>query len=255
MTTCSIESLKSKVMVNLRLRTFFAAMALLVMPAQAVMAGDVEDVVSRAAHSWLTDWARQEKWPSAQIDVVVLPNRRPAPQCGQALKVVPTDTSQMSRLRFSARCPDGASETYTVRASVRSKALAVAVAMPAGKAIDKGDLKLVDADIALTPDATRNVDDIAGRASQRPLRAGQVVQARFLKAGEGVRRGQVVQIVSRQHNFQINAAGTAMQKGDSDSLVRVRNDATGKLIMARVVGPGLVEPVISSAVAKVVEQD
>jgi flagellar basal body P-ring formation protein FlgA len=226
---------------------------LLAAPVSESQAGEAEDLVARAAHSWLEDWARQERWPNAQVDVVVVPNRRPAPQCGQALKVVPLDTSQMSRLRFSARCPDGASETYIVRASVRTTALAVATAMPAGKTIDKNDLKRVDVDIALTPDAMRDVDDIAGRASQRPLRAGQVVQARFLKAGEGVRRGQVVQIVSRQHRFQINAVGTAMQKGDSDSLVRVRNDATGKLILARVVGPGVVEPLMGGTAVKVEE--
>jgi flagellar basal body P-ring formation protein FlgA len=184
------------------------------------------------------------------VDVVVLPNRRPAPQCGQALKVLPVDTAQVSRLRFSARCPDGVAETYTVRASVRSTALAVTSAMAAGKTIAESDLKRVDADIALTPDAMRRIDDVAGRASQRPLRAGQVVQARFLKAGEGVRRGQAVQIVSRQQQFRISAKGTAMQKGDADALVRVRNDASGKMILARVVGAGVVEPVLDGPAEK-----
>ncbi|QAU23970.1 flagellar basal body P-ring formation protein FlgA [Dyella sp. M7H15-1] len=218
--------------------------ALLALPVHGALAGEVEDVVSRAAHNWLADRVKQEQWPDARVDVVVLPNRRPAPSCGQALKVLPVDTARMSRLRFSARCPDGTAETYTVRAAVHTKALAVAAAIPAGKTIDKNDLKRVDADIVLLPDATLKVDDIAGRAAQRPLRAGQVVQMRFLKNGEGVRRGQVVQIVSRQPQFQISTMGTVMQKADHDALVRVRNDATGKLIMARVVGTGVVEPVV-----------
>lgn len=225
-------------------------MALAVAPLCRAQSGQVEEVVARAAQGWLTDWAKQEQWPNPQIDAVVLPNRRPAPQCGQALQVFPGDTSQMSRLRFSARCPDGKSETYTVRASVRSKALAVAAAIPAGKMIDKSDLKLVNADIALTPDALRRIDDVTGHVSRRPLRAGQVVQARFLKAGEGVRRGQVVQIVSRQSQFQISAKGTAMQRGDGDTLVRVRNDASGKMILARVVGKGMVEPVMEGMAQK-----
>jgi len=231
------------------LRTVLVAAALVAAPIHSVAASDVETLVARAAHSWLVDWAKQEKLPDAQVDVTVLPNRRPAPECGQALKIFPLDTTQVSRLRFSARCPDGASETYTARATVRTKVLAVTTAMPAGKTIDKSDLKMVEHDIALTPDATRQIDDIVGRASQRPLRAGQVVQTRFLKASEGVRRGQAVQVVLRQDQFQISSVGTAMQKGDSDALVRVRNDATGKLFLARVVGPGRVEPVISGALA------
>jgi flagella basal body P-ring formation protein FlgA len=95
-----------------------------------------------------------------------------------------------------------------------------------------------------------NPDDVVGRASQRPLRAGQVLRERFLKAGAGVRRGEVVQIISRQQMFQITAQGTAMQKGDGDALVRVRNDVSGKLIMARVIGPGVVEPVAGDSVTK-----
>jgi flagellar basal body P-ring formation protein FlgA len=245
---------KATLMFFSRLRSVVLLTALSVVPVQGAVASEVDDVVARAAHGWLSDWAKQEKWSNAQIDVVVLPNRRPAPQCGQALKVFPTDTKQMSRLKFSARCPDGTAETYIVRAAVRSKALAVTAAMPAGKTIDKSDLKLVDTDIALTPDAIRNADDIDGRASQRPLRAGQVVQLRFLKAGEGVRRGQAVQIVLQQRQFQIKAMGTAMQKGDSDALIRVRNDATGKMIMARVLGPGIVEPVMDVSSAKVAEE-
>lgn len=224
-------------------------LALLLAPLPAI-AGEVEDVVARAANTWLADWAMQEQWPDAQIEVAVVPHPRPAPRCGQSLKVVPLDTSQLARLRFAARCPDGTSESYVVRASVHSKALAVANATPAGKPIDKSDLQRVDTDLALTPDALLNPDDVVGRASQRPLRAGQVLRERFLKAGAGVRRGEVVQIISRQQMFQITAQGTAMQKGDGDALVRVRNDVSGKLIMARVIGPGVVEPVAGDSVTK-----
>ncbi|GAB2567471.1 flagellar basal body P-ring formation protein FlgA [Dyella jejuensis] len=231
---------------SLRFASIIAVLA--VAPIHGAIAGEAEELVSRAARNWLADWAKQERLPDAQIDVVVLPNRRPAPACGSAMKIFPADTSQLSRLRFAARCPDGRAETYTVRAAVRTKVFAVAAAVPAGKAIGEDDLKQVDYDIALAPDALRDADEVAGRASQRPLRAGQVVQRRFLKAGEGVRRGQAVQIVSRQHRFQIHAAGTAMQKGDGDAMVRVRNDATGKFFMARVVGPGVVEPVAGAAI-------
>lgn len=228
-----------------RLACLFAALA--AVPVHGAMADDVEDLVAHAARAWLSDWARQEKLAGAQIDLTVLPNRRPAPSCGRALKIAAVDTAQPSRLRFAARCPDGAAETYTVRAAVRAKAYAAATAIAAGKAIGEGELRQVEADIALMPDAVRDAAEIAGRASQRPLRAGQVVQARFLKDGEGVRRGQAVRIVARRDRFRIVMAGTAMQKGDSGAVVRVRNDATGKLILARVVGAGEVEPLMEGS--------
>lgn len=228
------------------LRRYVLPALLLLVPAHA-FAATVDEVVASAARSWLMDWARQGGWPTPSVDVVVLPLRRPPPQCGQALQVAPLDVSQPARLRFSARCPDGSAQTYTVRAAVHTRALAVAAAWPAGKLIGKDDLRLADVDIAFTPDAMLNPDDVAGRTSQRPLRAGQVLQARFLKTGAGVRRGELVQIVSRHQAFQISAQGTAMEKGDGDALVRVRNGASGKLIMARVIGPGMVEPVLDAA--------
>ena len=222
---------------------------LLLLPIHA-FADAVDEVVASAAHTWLADWARQGQWPDPRIEVAVLPLRRPAPSCGQSLQVQPLDVTQPARLRFSARCPDGSAQTYVVRAAVHTQALAMATAWPAGKIIDKSDLRLADVDVAYTPDAMLDPDDVAGRVSQRPLRAGQVVQARFLKAGAGVRRGELVRIVSRQQAFQISAQGTAMEKGDGDTLVRVRNAASGKLIMARVIAPGVVEPVLDAPPAQ-----
>lgn len=218
--------------------------ALLLLLSAPVFAATVDEVVASAARTWLTDWARQGHWPEPVVDVVVLPLRRPAPSCGQSLQVVPMDVSQPARLRFSARCPDGTAQTYTVRAMVHTKALAMTRAWPAGKVIENSDLQLTDVDIALMPDAMLKPDDVAGRSSPRPLRAGQVVQARFLKAGASVRRGELVQIVSRQQAFQISAQGTAMEKGDG--VVRVRSGASGRLIMARVIAPGVVEPVLDA---------
>lgn len=214
-----------------------------------VRAGEVDGVVANAARSWLVDWVRQKAWPDPRIDVVVLAQRRPAPQCGQSLQIVPIDVSQPAKLRFSTRCPDGTAQTYTVRAAVHTKALAVSMAQPAGEPIGKGDLQLADVDLALMPDATLDPGEIAGRVSQRPLRAGQVVQVRFLKAAAGVRRGQLVEIVSRQQQFRISAQGTAMERGEGGALVRVRNGASGKLITARVMGPGVVEPAGAGAPA------
>ncbi|MFC4762286.1 flagellar basal body P-ring formation chaperone FlgA [Dyella koreensis] len=215
-----------------------------VMPWRVDAATDVDDVVMGAARSWLADWARQEQLKSPRIDVMVLPQRRPVPSCGQALKVTAVDTTQPSRLHFSASCPDGSAQTYIVRASVRALVWSARQPIAAGVTIEQGDLKLAEQDMALRPDATAEAGRIVGRNSQRPLRAGQAVQVRFLKAGEGVRRAQAVRIVSSQHGFRVAAAGTAMQKAEAGKVVRVRNDASGRTFLARVVGPGEVEPVL-----------
>lgn len=83
-------------------------------------------------------------------------------------------------------------------------------------------------------------------ASVRCVR-GRWCRARILTAGEGVRRGQAVRIVSQRSGFEVAMAGTAMQKGDSGATVRVRNDATGTSILARVVRPSEVESALVGA--------
>ena len=76
----------------------------------------------------------------------------------------------------------------------------------------------------------------------RPLRPGQVLQKRLLAAPVLVKRGEVVVIEARSGPIQVTASGEALEPGRQGDVVRVRNVNTGKIIRARVVDTGTVQP-------------
>lgn len=213
-------------------------------------APSLEQQVTQASRAWLDGFVQKQQLRDARIDVTVLPGRGPVPVCTEPFDITPADTTRLKRMRFAARCPGSArAALFVVRAEVQAKVLVASAPIPAGKVIDRADVLLAERDIAATPDAIHNADDIAGRASRRPLRAGQVVQSRFLRGAQTLKRGQPVRIVARSQRIEVTAAGVAMQNGGENDVIQVRNVATGKIISARVTDASTVTPVASASSA------
>ena len=85
-------------------------------------------------------------------------------------------------------------------------------------------------------------EDAIAQSSSRTLRTGQALHARWLSAPVLVRRGDSVTIRARNGGVEVSAAGEALENGKPRQIVRVRNTTTGKVIRARVLEQGLVEP-------------
>ncbi|WP_153099491.1 flagellar basal body P-ring formation chaperone FlgA [Paraburkholderia hayleyella] len=209
---------------------------------------ETEAQVQQAALSWLKQEMQRRKTDLLRATATVLPNRRPAPACAEPYAITPAETRALNRLRFAVRCPGtGRATVYQVRPEVYVKLLVSTHAIAHGQALSARDVTLAERDLALTPDALTNPDDIAHRSSRRSLQPGQVIQKRFLKSTEAVRRGQAVQIVARIGPVEVRAVGTALQGGAQDDVIRVRNASTGKVIHARVTSAGVVEPLGTGA--------
>jgi flagellar basal body P-ring formation protein FlgA len=205
----------------------------------------VEAQVTQAAHEWLDGYVKQHQLQDARAEVTVLPSRRPAPACDAPYEVTLQGNGQLGHLTFAVRCPNDARTTfYQVRTSVFAKVVVAAADIPARQPISADDVTLEEENLATAPDALTDPDAIAGRVSRRPIKAGSVVQARFLQGETAVKRGQIVQIVARNQQIEITAPGEALQNGAKDDVIRVRNTSTGKVIAARVTGPATVEPLM-----------
>jgi flagella basal body P-ring formation protein FlgA len=74
------------------------------------------------------------------------------------------------------------------------------------------------------------------------MRAGELVRTRMLAATLLVRRDAVA-ILVRSGPVEVRNAGEALEAGREGQVLRVRNSATGRVIRARVLGEGMVEPV------------
>ncbi|NMM76298.1 flagella basal body P-ring formation protein FlgA [Rhodococcus sp. SRB_17] len=167
----------------------------------------------------------------------------PAP-CPQAVAVDAMETRYLSRMRFSATCPGqaGWQRDWIVRAEVSAMVVVAATDVPANRPLAEADLTQERRKLADMADSLPALDAAIGQASARALRAGQVVQPRFLAQPVLVKRGDSVHIVARSGPVEVQVAGEALESGRRGAIVRVRNTSTGKIIRARVLDSAVVEP-------------
>lgn len=85
-----------------------------------------------------------------------------------------------------------------------------------------------------------------GKIASRPLAAGTVIKADLVsvvKPALVVKRGQNVVMRIQGVGFSVSAVGQALQDGRAGNLIKVRNVDTARIISARIVFDGTVEPV------------
>ncbi|MBS1190269.1 MAG: flgA [Rhodocyclaceae bacterium] len=213
------------------------------MPA-ALAAESLETRVGQAARQFLLEQAARAGLAKPVVDLTVAAGSRTVPNCRPPVAVEPVDTRYPGRMRFAALCPaeQGGRQEFVVRATLSAEVLVTATAVPAGKPLVPTDLALERRDISTTPDALSNVETVAGLASRRSLRAGQILARQWLVEPVLVRRGEAVRIVARSGPIEVSSAGEALEAGRREDTVRVRNSASGKVIRARITASGTVEP-------------
>lgn len=199
--------------------------------------------VEKVARDTLLAQAAKQNLADADVAVTVLPPAAiPAP-CPQRFDIAASDTRFLARMRFTARCPGtGTSVDLIVRADIVASVLVASVDIPAGKPIPADSLTLEKRSIGNTPDAFSNTDELVNQSSRHAIRAGQVVQRRFLQPLQLVHRNQSVRIVARNEQIEVTVPGIALENGGQDDIIRVRNVATGRVISARITAQGTVEP-------------
>jgi flagella basal body P-ring formation protein FlgA len=83
-------------------------------------------------------------------------------------------------------------------------------------------------------------EQLLARSARRPIETGALLREADLKGTPLVRQGQPVELLLRRGSVQLTIRATARQEGQRGQTITVRNILTGKLVTARVVGPGLV---------------
>jgi len=219
-------------------------LALLALPA-LTLAASLEVQVQDAARRAVLDTADREGWIAPELQFAPQP-ARPAPACAGGWEVAVQDARSLSRLRVQARCPASPAlpaQSFVLRASLSAEVLVARQAVAAGQALAEGDVELQRRDISQASDALGRLEDVLGQAPRSSLRPGQVLQKRQLAPALLVRRGERVRIVARSEGIEVQGAGEALDAGARDAVIRVRNSASGRVISARVLDAGLVEPV------------
>jgi flagella basal body P-ring formation protein FlgA len=215
------------------------------MAANAIEPGRVDARVEATARDWLAGEADAKGLSEPVFEVKATAARpQPLPICAQPLSVDALDTRTLARLRFAVVCPepDGWQREWVVRAAVSAMVVVATRDVPANQALAHEDLSIERRRLTDLANAVSVPEDAVGQSSSRTLRSGQPLQARWLAAPLLVRRGDSVTIVAGQGGIQVQAAGEALEAGRLRQVVRVRNSTSGRLIRARVIDHGVVEP-------------
>lgn len=211
-------------------------------------ADNILTLVNDAARAQLQRQAADAGWRAPQFELSVLPSARPLAPCAAAVTVEPLDTRLPGRMRLTAVCPgaDGWRYEFVVRAQISAMVAVAAAPLAPGQVLTAADMALERRDISAVADSSAEIAALAGLSSRRTLRPGDLLRKSQLAAPLLVRRGEQVRIVARREQIEVSMSGEALDAGALDAQVRVRNNASGNLIRARVTAAGTVQPLDSA---------
>lgn len=87
----------------------------------------------------------------------------------------------------------------------------------------------------------RNIAQVAGTTTTRPIQANHIVYTNMVKASATIRKGDSVIIKAVAGSLMVRMKGQALQDGAIGKQIQVRNEKSRRIIRAIVKGPGQVE--------------
>jgi len=100
-------------------------------------------------------------------------------------------------------------------------------------------IKPVDV-LQLNGTATTEYTHLLGRAFRKPVRAGTPLTPNLFAVPDLVIRDEYVKIQSASTALQVEADGTALSNGTEGQIIAVKNNTSGKIVHALVVGRSIV---------------
>lgn len=160
------------------------------------------------------------------------------------------DTTLMTRLQsvgnggqrtveVSCDLPQHWSLYVPVRLTDNRPVVVVTRALRAGEVLGAQDLRLENRNSGGFGAPLNDLGLALGRTVTRPVAAGAVLTADTVAAAPIIRRGQAVTIVGGTGNFEVRAAGKAMQDGAPGERIPVENSGSRRIIQALVRDDGL----------------
>jgi flagellar basal body P-ring formation protein FlgA len=126
------------------------------------------------------------------------------------------------------------------------------------RTVGRGDvIKAADIAIERRPkaeirgDIVRTIDDVAGLAARRALRAGEPLRMADLTKPEIVRRNEAVTLVFEAPGLMLTIKGKALESGAQGDVINVVNIQSKRTVQGTVTGPGQVTLALSRPVARV----
>jgi flagella basal body P-ring formation protein FlgA len=220
---------------------------------------------SRACFEWklqrITEDAVREaireslKNPDARVEILEMSNApAPAgklvfPQTGLSAA---TNTDPSTAVTWRGYVLNQSARRFSVWARVRMAAtmtrVIAAEALAPGKPVGKAQVRVETYDdFPLRIDTARSLEEVIGRMSLRPVRAGFPVLRSDLAEAFQVERGEMVQVTAVSGAAQLELEAQAEASGRQGDVISLRNPSSGKVFRARIEAKGRAIVVVGAA--------
>ncbi len=150
----------------------------------------------------------------------------------------------LGRVTVRVQCVGSSPWTIFVPGQVRLYRQVVVASRPLPRLvlISATDVMLAERDVGQLPQGYfTDLQRTLGHKLARPVTADQVLAPSFLQQAEAVRKGERVMISARAGSTVVRVSGEALSDGAEGQQIRVRNQTSGRVVKARVIGPGQVQ--------------
>jgi len=150
----------------------------------------------------------------------------------------------VGRVTVRVSCPGATPWTVFVPARVKLYRDVVVVTRPLTRQgeVTLADVALVERDVGLLSQGyLSSLDQVIGTKVTRNVLPDQVLTPQHLELAEVVRKGDQVVISARATSINVRMPGEALADGAPGQQIRVKNLSSGRVVRARVLGPGQVE--------------
>jgi flagella basal body P-ring formation protein FlgA len=108
--------------------------------------------------------------------------------------------------------------------------------------LSAADVSLAERDVSnLNQGYLTRLEEVLGNKLTRPTQPDQVITPNQMELAKVVRKGDQVIITARSGSISVRMPGEAMSDGVPGKQIPVKNQRSGRIVKARVTGPGQVE--------------
>lgn len=202
------------------------------------------ETIQQQVYAFLVAQHRNRTEPP-QIQLSELDPRLRLAKCGAALEAfLPGGAKTVGNTSIGVRCPGPQPWTVYQRANVRvfDQVLVAGRFLDRGTILTAADLRRERRDLSQLSGGYETADEsLIGKQLRRALTAGAVISPQMVKIIPAIRQGAVVTIIIRRGGMEISSSGIALSDAGIGERVRVRNEASKRVVEGTVTGNQRVE--------------
>lgn len=204
----------------------------------------VQSQISTAIDGYLAE-LKSNRYTRMNADVQPLDNRLQLPACENPLEVEHQPRERIGgRITFKVSCGDTGGWSVRIPATVQLFDYVVVAgnSIPMATHLTGKELTVQEMDVALLYRGYyRDVAEVRGFVTKRPIPAGQVLSPVTVNPANLVQKGETVSILAEAPGITIRAMGVALMNGAMGELIQVKNTKSNKVVEGRISAPGQIK--------------